>query len=528
MGRIQRALLSVSQKDGIVEFAKALHTLGVQLLSTGGTATLLQAAGVPVVAVSDYTGFPEILDGRVKTLHPRIHGGILAKRDTPAHQTALATHGIEPIDVVVVNLYPFAEVIARPEVSREEALEQIDIGGPTLVRAAAKNFQSVAVIVDPADYAPVLHDIHTTGVVSPERRWHLAQKAFAHTAQYDALIAAYLAQDQPPWQLDGNPGRPDGVTFPQTLTLTFSKVQDLRYGENPHQAAAFYRDRLGSGLSLAQAQQLQGRALSYTNLLDINAALGLILEFPEVHACCIVKHTNPCGVGLGDTLVEAFERARACDPVSAYGGIIGVNRPFDGAMVRATRGLLVEAIIAPGFTEEALSGLQRREHLRLLALPALGTLSPSPYEVRSIAGGLLLQARDAQSWDPAQLQVVSTRQPTPDEWTSLQFAWRVSKHVKSNAIVLARAGQTIGIGAGQMSRVDAVKLAAMKALLPTVGTVLASDAFFPFRDGIDEAAKVGVTAVAHPGGSIRDGEVAQVADEYGLAMVLTGIRHFKH
>ena len=380
-------------------------------------------------------------------------------------------------------------------------------------------------MVDPADYAPVLNDLHTTGVVSTERRWRLAQKAFAHTAQYDALIAAYLSQDQPPWQLDG---RPAGAGFPETLTLTYSKVQDLRYGENPHQAAAFYRDRLGGGLSLAQAQQLQGRALSYTNLLDVNAALGLVLEFPGTPACCIVKHTNPCGVGLGGTLVEAFERARACDPVSAYGGIIGVNRPFDGAMVRATRGLLVEAIIAPGFTEEALSGLQRRENLRLLALPELGTLSPSPYESRSIMGGLLLQARDAQSWDPAMLQVVSTRQPTPEEWSSLEFAWRVSKHVKSNAIVLARAGQTVGIGAGQMSRVDSVKLAAMKASLPTAGTVLASDAFFPFRDGVDEAAKAGVTAVAHPGGSIRDGEVAQAADEHGLAMVLTGIRHFKH
>ncbi len=525
MGCILRALLSVSQKEGIVDFAKALHTLGVQLLSTGGTATLLQAAGIPVVAVSDYTGFPEILDGRVKTLHPRIHGGILAKRDNPAHQSALATHGIEPIDLVAVNLYPFAEIIARPDVAREEALEQIDIGGPTLVRAAAKNYQSVAVLVDPADYTPVLNDLRATGLVTTERRWQLAQKAFAHTAQYDALIAAYLSQDQPPWQLDA---RSNGRVFPETLTLTFSKVQDLRYGENPHQAAAFYRDRLSHGLSLAEAQQLQGRALSYTNLLDLNAALGLVLEFPESPACCIVKHTNPCGVGLGGSLVEAFERARACDPVSAYGGIIGVNRPFDGSMLRATRGLLVEAIIAPGFTDEALAGLQRRENLRLLALPELGSLSLNPSESRSITGGLLLQARDAQSWDPTKLQVVSARQPTAEEWSGLDFAWRVSKHVKSNAIVLAHAGQTVGIGAGQMSRVDSVKLAVMKALLPTAGTVLASDAFFPFRDGVDEAAKAGVTALAHPGGSIRDAEVAQAADEHGLAMVLTGIRHFKH
>ncbi len=525
MGRIQRALLSVSQKEGIVEFAKALHILGIQLLSTGGTATLLQTAGIPVVAVSDYTGFPEILDGRVKTLHPKIHGGILAKHGEPAHQVALATHGIEPIDLVVVNLYPFAEVVARPKASREEVFEHIDIGGQTLVRAAAKNFQSVAVVVDPTDYSPVLSDIHTTGAVSAERRWHLAQKAFAHTAQYDAVIAAYLSQDQPPWRLDE---RPDGATFPKMLTLTFTKVQELRYGENPHQAAAFYRDQLDHGLSLAQAQQLQGKALSYTNLLDVNAALGLMLEFPEAPACCIVKHTNPCGVGLGDTLVEAFERARAGDPVSAYGGIIGVNRPLDGAVVRAMRGLLVEAIIAPEFTEEALSGLQRRENLRLLALPELGTRSPSPYEIRSILGGLLLQARDALRWDPARLQVVSKRPPTHEEWQNLEFAWCVSKHVKSNAIVLARAGQTVGIGAGQMSRVDSVKLAVMKALLPTTHAVLASDAFFPFRDGVDEAAKAGVTAIAHPGGSIRDGEVAQAADEHDLAMVLTGVRHFKH
>jgi phosphoribosylaminoimidazolecarboxamide formyltransferase/IMP cyclohydrolase len=525
MGRIQRALLSVSQKDGIVEFAKALHALGVQLLSTGGTAALLQAAGLPVVAVSDYTGFPEILDGRVKTLHPRIHGGILAKRENPAHQSALATHGIEPIDLVIVNLYPFGEVIARPQVSREEALEQIDIGGPTLVRAAAKNFPSVAVVVDPTDYAPVLNDIRATGAVSAERRWQLAQKAFAHTAHYDALIAAYLSQEQAPWQLDG---RLDGAAFPETLTFTFNKVQELRYGENPHQAAALYRDRLDHGLSLAQAQQLQGKALSYTNLLDVNAALGLVLEFPDTPACCIIKHTNPCGVGLGSTLAEAFQQALACDPVSAYGGIIGVNRPLDGAMVRAMRGLLVEAIIAPGYAGDALPGLQRRENLRLLALPALGTLSLSSFEIRSIAGGLLLQARDTQGWDPTKLQVVSKRQPTADEWASLAFAWRVAKHVKSNAIVLARAGQTVGIGAGQMSRVDSVRLAAMKASLPTDGSVLASDAFFPFRDGVDEAAKVGVIAIAHPGGSIRDGEVAQAADDHGLAMVLTGIRHFKH
>jgi phosphoribosylaminoimidazolecarboxamide formyltransferase/IMP cyclohydrolase len=525
MGRIQRALLSVSQKDGIVEFASALHKLGVQLLSTGGTAQLLQAAGVPVMAVSEYTGFPEILDGRVKTLHPRIHGGILARRDDPTHLSAMASHGLEPIDLVAVNLYPFAEVISRPDVSQEEAIEQIDIGGPTMVRAAAKNYPSVTVVVDPADYALVIEAMQAAGEVSEETRWRLAQKAFVHTAQYDAMIAGYLAQDQPPWRVDG---KPEDVRFPTTLTLTFTKAQDLRYGENPHQPAAFYRDRVARGLSLARAEQLQGRGLSYTNLLDVSAALGLILEFPESAACCIIKHTNPCGVGLGSNLVEAFERARVCDPVSAYGSIIGLNRSVDGALVQALRGLLVEAIIAPGYSEEALAGLRRRENLRLLSLPAISAEQPAPYEVRSVMGGVLVQGRDAQSWDPSRLQVVSKRQPTPQEWDGLAFSWRVCKHVKSNAIVLARAGQTVGIGAGQMSRVDSVKLAVMKAMQSTAGTVLASDAFFPFRDGIDVAAEAGVTAITHPGGSIRDDEVRDAADAHGLAMVLTGVRHFKH
>jgi phosphoribosylaminoimidazolecarboxamide formyltransferase/IMP cyclohydrolase len=525
MGRIQRALLSVAHKDGIVEFAKTLHGVGVEVLSTGGTAQLLRAAGIPVVGVADYTGFPEILDGRVKTLHPRIHGGILADRDDPSHRAALAAHGIAPIDLVAVNLYPFAAVVSRPGISREEAFEHIDIGGPALVRAAAKNYRAVVVLVDPADYPRVGAELQSRGEVGPELRWELARKAFAHTAQYDAVIAAYLAQDQPPWRLDD---RAAGAGFPAALTLTFAKVQELRYGENPHQAAAFYRDQLGGGLSLAAARQLQGKALSYTNLLDLNAALQLILEFPEAAACCIIKHTNPCGVGLGDSLVEAFERARACDPMSAYGGVIGVNRPLDEATVQAMKGLLVEAIIAPACTEAALAGLRRREQLRLLTLPDLSHAAPAPYELRSIAGGLLVQARDADGWQADRVRVVSQRQPTPEEWQGLAFAWRVCKHVKSNAIVLARAGQTVGIGAGQMSRVDAVRLAAAKAQLPTAGTVLASDAFFPFRDGVDEAAKVGVTAIAHPGGSIRDDEVRQAADAHGMAMVLTGVRHFKH
>ncbi len=525
MGHIRRALLSVSQKEGVLAFARALHQLGVELLSTGGTAQLLQDAGVPVLTVSEYTGFPEILDGRVKTLHPRIHGGILARRDDPAHQSALAAHGIDPIDLVVVNLYPFADTIARSGVSCEDALEQIDIGGPTLLRAAAKNFQSVAVIVDPADYPCVLDEIRVTGEVRLDTRWRLAQKAFAHTAQYDALIAAYLAQDLPPWRVDD---MREEEGFPSTLTLTFAKVQDLRYGENPHQPGAFYRDLLTHGLSLAEMRQLHGKALSYTNLLDANAAVSLALEFPESPACVIIKHTNPCGVGIGTTLAEAFERALACDPVSAYGGIIGVNRLLDAPMAQAMRGLLVEAIIAPGFAEDALARLQRRENVRLLALPQLSTQHPSPYELRSVIGGLLVQGRDGQHWDPAQLQTVSKRQPNEAEWQALEFAWRVCKHVKSNAIVLAHAGQTIGIGAGQMSRVDAVKLAALKAMLPTAGAALASDAFFPFRDGVDEAAKAGITAIIQPGGSIRDGEVGGAADEHGMAMVLTGMRHFRH
>lgn len=525
MGGIQRALLSVSQREGVVAFAQGLHALGVEILSTGGTAQLLQASGVPVIPVSAYTGFPEILDGRVKTLHPRIHGGILARRDDPTHQATLTTHGIGTIDIVAVNLYPFAETMAQADASREDVLESIDIGGPTLVRAAAKNFAAVTVVVDPTDYPSVLEEIGASGQVSAETRWRLAQKAFAHTAQYDALIASYLSQQHPPWSLHSSQG---DERFPETLTLTFTKVQELRYGENPHQPAAFYRDVLAHGLSLAEIQQLHGRALSYTNLLDLSAAVGLVLEFPESAACVIVKHTNPCGVGLGTTLVEAFEQARACDPLSAYGGIVSVNRPLDGAVVQAMKGLLVEAIIAPGFTEEALAPLQRRENLRLLSLPTLGTLTPQPYEVRSVLGGLLVQARDAQSWDPTHLRMVSKRPPDEVEWQALEFAWRVCKHVKSNAIVLAHTGQTVGIGAGQMSRVDSVKLAASKAVLPTPGTALASDAFFPFRDGVDEAAKAGVTAIVHPGGSIRDGEVVQAADEYGMAMVLTGSRHFRH
>ncbi|MBI3329606.1 MAG: bifunctional phosphoribosylaminoimidazolecarboxamide formyltransferase/IMP cyclohydrolase [Nitrospinae bacterium] len=525
MGRIQRALLSVSQKEGVVAFARALRTLGVELLSTGGTASLLHAEGVPVIAVSEYTGFPEILDGRVKTLHPRIHGGILAKRDDSTHQATLAAHGIKPIDLVAVNLYPFPDLMAGPQVSGDDALEHIDIGGPTLVRAAAKNFPSVTVVVDPADYPLVLDEIRATGEVCLETRLRLAQRAFAHTAQYDALIAAYLAQEQPPWNLEGLPA---GGGFPEALTLTFTKVQDLRYGENPHQPGAFYRDLLAGGLSLAQAQQLQGKALSYTNLLDASAALGLVLQFPESAACVIIKHTNPCGAGLGGTLAEAFERARACDPVAAYGGIIGVNRPLDEAVVHAMQGLLIEAIVAPGFTDAALDRLRRRENLRLLRLPELGTCHPGPYEVRSVMGGVLVQARDVDGWDRTHMRIVSERRPTDAEWQALEFAWLVCKHVKSNAIVLARAGQTVGIGAGQMSRVDAVTFAAMKAVLPTAGTVLASDAFFPFRDGVDEAAKAGVTAIVHPGGSIRDDEVVRAADEHGMAMVLTGVRHFRH
>ncbi|MCS6816804.1 MAG: bifunctional phosphoribosylaminoimidazolecarboxamide formyltransferase/IMP cyclohydrolase [Blastocatellia bacterium] len=526
---IKRALLSVSDKSGLLELAQGLHAQGVELISTGGTAALLRAAGLPVRDVSTVTGFPEILGGRVKTLHPMIHGGLLAVRQDPDHQRQVETYGLPLIDLVVVNLYPFAQTVARNEVTLTEALEEIDIGGPTLIRAAAKNFHDVAVLVDPADYAPFLEELHAQGSVSLATRLRLAQKAFAHVAEYDAAIADFFANRLSAGE-DGVRIEPETET-PLRLAVTLYRQQGLRYGENPHQKAALYRlpeDEPG----VATARQLQGKDLSFNNYLDLDAAWALVTEFSEP-ACAIIKHTNPCGVATGETPAAAYRKALATDPVSAFGGIVGFNRPVTVEAAQALVELFLEAVIAPGYEPEALAILAQKKNLRvmLMELPLHGA-SPerrwSPYDLKRISGGLLLQTRDRLSWDPSTLRVVTRREPTTEEMEALRFAWIVCKHVKSNAIVLARPDQLIGVGAGQMSRVDSVKLAAMKAILPTEGSVLASDAFFPFRDGIDEAARHGVRAIIQPGGSIRDSEVIRAADEHGLAMVFTGIRHFKH
>lgn len=520
--KVRRALLSVSEKTGLIELATALHDLTIEILSTGGTASVLRAAGIPVVEVADITGVPEMLDGRVKTLHPKIHAGILAKRSDPEHQRQLREHGITPIDLVVINLYPFEATVSRIDASLEEAIEQIDIGGPSLIRAAAKNFEGVAVLVDPADYTGVLAELRQAeGHLSPARRLHLARKAFAHVARYDTLIAAYLERQI---------GERREDVLPDLIDLRLLKAQRLRYGENPHQQAALYRDAEAIEPSVASAKQLQGKELSFNNLLDLDAALALAREF-EGPAAVIVKHTNPCGVGIGSRLMEAYHHARAADPTSAYGGVLGVNRPVDVETARELSATFVEGIIAPGYHEAAMAILKEKGALRLLLIePWPGPTRPdrAARELRPIVGGMLVQESDSIDLNPDNLLVVTRRPPTEAEMRALRFAWKVAKHVKSNAIVLANECATVGIGAGQMSRVDACRLAVMKALSPTRGTVLASDAFFPFRDGVDAAAAAGVTAIIQPGGSIRDTEVIRAADEAGIAMVFTGIRHFRH
>ncbi len=524
--RVERALLSVSDKTGLAEFARALVGLGVELISTGGTARLLREQGLPVRDVSEVTGFPEMLDGRVKTLHPKIHGGLLGRRDDPSHQRQMAEHAIAPIDLVVVNLYPFEQTWQKSGATPEEILEQIDIGGPAMVRSAAKNHHDVAVVVDPADYGAVRQELaELQGALRLQTRRGLARKAFAHTARYDSVIANYFAQLE-----DGESPR-----FPQTLHLQFEKVQSLRYGENPHQLAAFYREFGGAEPSVARARQLQGKELSFNNLLDANAALELVKEFSTT-ATAIIKHNNPCGVATDERLAESYRKARATDPVSAFGGVIAVNDTVDEATAKELASTFVEVVVAPDFSPEALAVLKAKSAVRLLAVgPLAGPpgATPSWLDFKRIVGGLLLQERDlARLDDLRKLRVATRRPPTPEEYEALAFAWIVAKHVKSNAIVYARggarAGQTIGIGAGQMSRVDSVRLAAMKAQSPLAGTVMASDAFFPFRDGIDEAAKYGITAVIQPGGSMRDEEVITAANEHGLAMVLSGMRHFRH
>ncbi len=517
MAGIKRALISVSDKTGVVEMAKGLAALGAEILSTGGTAKVLREAGVAVTDVAAYTGSPEILDGRVKTLHPKIHGGLLGRRSVPAHVAQMQEHGIEPIDVVVVNLYPFEATIAKPNCSFDEAIENIDIGGPSMLRSAAKNHEDVVVVVDPSDYTRVLEAL-TAGTVTRELRRELALKVFQHTARYDSLIAGYLEK-----QMQGGE-----VKFPKMLSLQFERVETLRYGENPHQQGAFYRELHSREPSVSRATVLHGKAMSYNNYLDANSALELVKEFDET-AVVIIKHNNPCGVALGATPVEAYVKARETDPVSAFGGVIAFNRPVDLAAAKEITSTFVEVVVAPGFTDEALSELKRKKDLRLLAVGPLVKAMPEGYDLKKLVGGLIVQDRDLGTVaDLRVLNVPTRRKPTDDEYAACAFAWKVCKHVKSNAIVYARPGQTVGIGAGQMSRVDSVKLAGMKAVLPVKGCVMASDAFFPFRDGIDAAAQAGITAVIQPGGSIRDQEVIKAADEHQMAMIFTGMRHFRH
>lgn len=514
---VKRALVSVSDKDGIVEFARGLAALGVELVSTGGTAQVLAAAGLPVRSVSDLTGFPEILGGRVKTLHPAVHAGILYRREVPEDAEQLAELGIGPIDLVVVNLYPFAATIARPGVSLAEAIENIDIGGPTMIRAAAKNYRGVGVVVNPARYQEVLVELQEQkGTLSEETAFRLAVEAFAHTAQYDAVISNYLGKI-----LTGEEG------FPAHLTLTLTKLQDLRYGENPHQRASFYGEAGAVGPSLARARQLQGKPLSFNNINDGNAALELVREFSETTVVAL-KHTNPCGVATAETLPEAYRRAYAGDPVSIFGGIVAANRPVDVETARAMVEIFLEVIIAPGFEEGALEILAQKPNLRLLEVPDLLQPVDSYLEYKRVRGGLLVQDSDAGQLDPRALKVVTRREPTAEQWQDLLFAWKVVKHVKSNAIVVAAGGRTLGIGAGQMNRVGAAQIALKQAGAQAAGSVLASDAFFPMPDTVEEAARAGVKAIIQPGGSIRDEDSIKAADEAGIAMVFTGMRHFKH
>jgi phosphoribosylaminoimidazolecarboxamide formyltransferase/IMP cyclohydrolase len=510
MPKIQRALLSVTDKTGVAGFARELAAMGVELISTGGTAKLLREAGLAVRDVAEVTGFPEMLDGRVKTIHPRVAGGVLAVRSKPEHMAAIAEHGIPAIDMVVVNLYPFEKVAADPEAAREELIENIDIGGPTMIRAAAKNWQDVAVVTGADDYGPLAEELRTRGELSEATHWRLMVRAFERTAAYDRAIANKLAG------LGEEPG-----AMPRTLDVRLPRSLGLRYGENPHQRAALYS---AGTQGIAAAKQHQGKELSYNNLVDLDAAWQLILEFDRT-ACAIIKHTNPCGCADGATAAEAYAKALEADPVSAFGGVLAFNRVVDAEAAREVTKLFTEAIAAPGFTPEALEIFAAKKNLRLLETAAAGA---PELVIRSISGGMLAQTPDEAKLDRTAAQVRSRRLPTEEEWEALAFGWKVVKHVKSNAIVYARAGQLVSSGAGQMSRVDSVKVGAMKAVLPVQGCVLASDAFFPFPDGVVEAARHGITAVIQPGGSVKDEEVIAKADELGLAMVLTGVRHFRH
>ncbi len=533
--KIRRALLSVTDKTGLVEFAQALAGHGVELISTGGTARALRDAGLLVKDISELTGFPEMLDGRVKTLHPRVHGGLLYIRGNQEHEAAVAAHGIAPIDMVVVNLYAFEKTAAQipqrhgpaagdpvqPGVAFGHLIENIDIGGPSMVRSAAKNFEDVAIVTRVSDYPALTEELKAAGgALSRATRWRLAKQAFALTAAYDAAIAGTLERIAEAPAPDA-PAALDTAALPSTLRINFPLAQVLRYGENPHQHAALYAD--GTGLGIAGAKQLQGKELSFNNLVDLDACWELAQEFEEP-AVMIVKHTNPCGAATGATVLEAYRKALECDPVSAFGGVIGINREVDGAAAEEIAKLFVEAIAAPGFTAAAQERFAAKKNLRLVEVQA----APSKPVVKQISGGLLLQDADTGRVNESELKVVTWRPPTAEELRSLLFAWRVCKHVKSNAIVYARDGQTLGMGAGQMSRVDAARFGAMKAVLPLTGCVAASDAFFPFPDGLETVVGAGATAVIQPGGSVKDQDVIAAADRLGIAMVFTGMRHFRH
>ena len=516
--KIQRAILSVTDKTGLAEFARKLAGMGVELISTGGTAKLLRDSGIAVKDISELTGFPEMLDGRVKTLHPKVHGGILHRRENPEHRSAVAEHAIQPIDMVVVNLYAFEKTASKSGVHFDELIENIDIGGPSMIRSAAKNFQDVAVVTSPSDYDAIADEMAKSGgTLSSQTKWRLAQKAFATTAAYDSAIASTLERIG----ANGNFELNSAQGFPDTLRLSFHKVTDLRYGENPHQKAAMYSD--GSGTGVANGRQVQGKELSYNNIVDLQAAWDLAQEFDEP-VCAIIKHTNPCGTATGKTLAEAYKRALECDPVSAFGGVIGVNRPVDGAAAEEMAKLFLEVIAAPKFEPAAIEKFSAKKNLRLVEIAN----SPQKWVLKNVSGGMLVQDADLHQLNDSDLKVVTKRPPTPEEKRALLFAWKVCKHVKSNAILYSRDGQTVGVGAGQMSRVDSCRIGAQKAVLPLKGTVAASDAFFPFPDGVEEIAKAGATAIIQPGGSVRDQEVIEAADRLGLAMIFTSVRHFRH
>ena len=517
------ALISVSDKTGIVDFARELASMNMVILSTGGTAELLEKNGVPVTEVADYTGFPEMLDGRVKTLHPKIHGGILARRDLPSHISAIEQQGIHTIDMVVVNLYPFQQTIARENCTLEDAIENIDIGGPAMLRSAAKNYRDVAVVCDPSDYGDIIAEMKKNGgSLSMDTRFELSKKTFAHTAQYDGAIANYMSS------LKADKKHQNRQTYPEILNLQFEKVQDMRYGENPHQSAAFYRERNIAPGTLASYRQLQGKELSYNNISDAEAAWECVKNFNEP-ACVIIKHANPCGVATGKDLLEAYKKALQTDPEAAFGGIIAFNGELDARTSEEVAKLFVEVLIAPSFTEEAKSIFNRKKNLRLLQI-ALGT-NTNTFDLKRVGGGLLVQSPDIVDIIAGDLKVVTKKQPTPQQMQDMLFASKVVKFVKSNAIVFCGNGMALGIGAGQMSRVDAARTATMKAAnagLSLKGSVVASDAFIPFRDGLDIVANAGATAVIQPGGSVRDPEVIAAADEHGIAMVFTSVRHFRH